>query len=463
MDSIDSIKSCACDIINALRNEIVDLDRPENRGILEKYILPDSSGRTDNLFVRRRFLTVSLLLNFIMRHNPLSSQISLYEFFDSIGSCTLSKSALSQRRTRVDAELFVYLNRNFLRRFYTLPEARHPQWHGWHLFACDGSDIALPDTDSLAEYFGRCLYTTNTGKNDASFPMAKALMINDVLNGITLCGSLWPVATDERRMFTDIFTELMHIWPFDLSRSIGIFDRGYFSLKIFKDMDQAGMKFLIRVPLSSCVVKKFVDSGVTEAVIDWKPSNSSSLTNDPQWVKSGRKTISVRLVRVVLPDGQIEVLATNLTSDEVAAPRMKELYFMRWPVEVEYLHYKHALVIEAFSGARPICVRQDFFATILVHNMVRLITVISQEEVRCDNTHKKLDYKSNVAILVGIFYSLYIRMMVQGSVGRCIDILYETACCALTPIRKGRSFPRKRIRHKSSDRNRTRINRKRVC
>jgi len=123
---------------------------------------------------------------------------------------------------------------------------------------------------------------------------------------------------------------------------------------------------------------------------------------------------------------------------------MKELYFMRWSVEVEYLHYKHAFVTEAFSGGRPICVRQDFFATILVHNMVRLVTAISREEVDRENLRRNLRYKTNMAILAGMFYAVFIEMMVLDKVEICIDILYTTACKALTPVRNGRTFKRKR-------------------
>lgn len=460
--AMDSLKSCACDIINVLREDIVELEHPENRKLLERFILPDSSGRTDNLFTRRTPLTFSLLLNFIMRHNPLSTQISLNEFFDDIGHRPVTKSALSQKRTRLDPNVFVYLNRKFVHNCYNRMMAGMSQWHGWNLLACDGSNIALPDTDSIAEYFNRHRYSTNTGKAGETFPMAKVLMIYDVLNGITLCGSLNRDTDDERKMLMDLLPEMLCMLPFETSRTICIMDRGYFSLKIIDDMDKTGMKFVVRVQLSSSVVKNFISSGSRECVVEWKPSNYTSLTTDPKWKASGRESLRVRLVRVCLPDGQVEVLATNLSSEEVPASKMKELYFMRWPIEVEYLHYKHAFVIEAFSGGRPICVRQDFFATILAHNMVRLMTVISRDEVERENRHKKLDYKSNMAILVGMFYAMFIEMMVLDEVYRCIDILYDTACKALTPVRDGRKFKRKRKKHKSSDKNITRTNRKRV-
>lgn len=459
---MDSLKSCACDIINALRNEIVRLEQPENRKLLENFILPDSSGRKDNLFMRRTPLTVSLLLNFIMRHNPLSTQISLNEFFDSINRRPVSKSALSQKRTRLDPDVFVYLNRNFVSRCYDMIRDRMPLWHGWSLLACDGSAVALPDTESIVECFGRHKYATNTGKAGETFPMARIVMVNDVINGLTLCGSLKPDTVDERRIFMELLPDVLRLCPLEPSRTICIMDRGYFSLKIINDMDCSGMKVVVRAPRTSGMVRKFISSRARECVVDWKPAPHTSLTNDPRWKAGGRDSLRVRLVRVSLPGGEVEVLATNLTDEEVPQAMMKELYFMRWSVEVEYLHYKHAFVIEAFSGGRPICVRQDFFATILVHNMVRLVTAISREDVDRENIRRKLRYKTNMAILAGMFYAVFIEMMVLDEVEICIGILYTTACKALTPVRNGRSFKRKRKKHKSSDRNITRTNRKRV-
>lgn len=459
---MDSQKSRVYDIINALRNEIVSLELPENRKLLESFIIPDSSGRRDNLFRRRTPLTAPLLLSFIMRHNPLSTQISLYEFFDRIGSRPVSKSAMSQKRTRLDPEVFVYLGRNLVSRCYDELKEDMPLWYGWHVLACDGSDIALPDTDSIAEYFGRHKYATNRGKAGETFPIAKTVMINDMLSGITLCGTLRPDKVNERAMLENLLPDLMRILPFEPSRTICIMDRGYYSLRIFDRLGRTGMRYVVRVQLTSAVVDDFVCSGLREKVIDWMPVHNTSLSKDDMWNAGGRRPLRVRLVRVDLPDGEVEVLATNLSSREVPASRMKELYFLRWPIEVEYLHYKHAFVIESFSGGRPVCVMQDYFATLLVHNMVRVMTIVARKDVEQENLHKKLDYKPNMAVLVGIFYAVFIEMMVLDRLNQCVDILYFTACRALTPERKGRRFSRKRKKHKSSDRNLTRTNRKRV-
>lgn len=460
--TMDSPKSCMCDIINALRNEIVSLEQPENRELLERFIFPDAAGRTDDLFTRRTPLTAPLLLSFIMRHNPLSTQISLFEFFDSIGHHPVTKSALSQRRTRLNPEVFVYLGKNLLRRSYDMLKDKMPLWHGWHVLAADGSDIALPDTESIAEYFGRHKYATNRGTRGETFPIAKAVMVNDMLSEFTLCGTLRADRFNERTMLEDLLPELIEMLPFEPPRTICIMDRGYYSLKIVDQIIRAGMKYVIRVPFSSKVIDEFVASGEMDKEIEWMPTHNTSLSNDSRWKAEGRKPLRIRLVRVDLPEGEVEVLATNLNCTEVPTARMKELYFMRWPIEVEYLHYKHALVIESFSGGRPICIMQDYFATILVHNMIRLITTASGEEVKQENLHKKLNYKPNVAILVGMFYAVFVEMMVLDKLDWCVGFLYVTACKMLTPIREGRKFPRRWKKRANSDKNRTQSNRKRV-
>src|SRR5437588_11360108 len=53
-------------------------------------------------------------------------------------------------------------------------------------------------------------------------------------------------------------------------------------------------------------------------------------------------TINVRLIKIILDDGTVEVLATNLFSKEDYIQEIfKELYFMRWGIETNFNAIKY--------------------------------------------------------------------------------------------------------------------------
>ena len=49
-----------------------------------------------------------------------------------------------------------------------------------------------------------------------------------------------------------------------------------------------------------------------------------------------KKTIPVRISKVLLDTGEIEYLLTNIPQNIITAEEMKEAYFKRWQIEIGY-------------------------------------------------------------------------------------------------------------------------------
>ena len=75
--------------------------------------------------------------------------------------------------------------------------------------------------------------------------------------------------------------------------------------------------------------------------------------------------LAVRLIRVELESGEVEVLITSLR-DTKAYPycAFAKLYALRWGIEENYKREKQRLEIENFSGRTPWVLLQDFHAKI---------------------------------------------------------------------------------------------------
>ena len=77
----------------------------------------------------------------------------------------------------------------------------------------------------------------------------------------------------------------------------------------------------------------------------------------------------------------IEVLITNL-EDEIAYPAAEfaDLYHRRWRIEEAFRHIKCRLHLEQFGGETPLAIRQEFHATILLHNLATLAAMDVREQ-----------------------------------------------------------------------------------
>jgi hypothetical protein len=69
--------------------------------------------------------------------------------------------------------------------------------------------------------------------------------------------------------------------------------------------------------------------------------------------KKGSK-VKIRLVKVLLPTGQIEVLTSNLMDSEaITATDLGELYIKRWGIKTIIDSLKNQLGLMIFSGLKP--------------------------------------------------------------------------------------------------------------
>jgi hypothetical protein len=122
----------------------------------------------------------------------------------------------------------------------------------------------------------------------------------------------------------------------------------------------------------------------------------------------------VRLVRVDLPDGEIEVLMTLLLYSQIyPASMFKELYFFRWGIETYYDELKNKLKVEFFTGYSKITIFQDFLFTILISNLQPVIVNSLQEEIKDMNKDTKLDYKINTNLSCGFLKNRILELLLK--------------------------------------------------
>ena len=152
---------------------------------------------------------------------------------------------------------------------------------------------------------------------------------------------------------------------------------------------------------------------------------------------------TIRFVKVILPNGEVEVLATSLL-DEVTYPTSEfgELYFKRWSIEVNYDHLKNNIELENFTGLSSITIKQDFFANMLIANIQALIARDAQRELEKEKKGAKWKYKVNRNLSLGFMKDRVVKILLRDD-PHYFEELKKLFKLEPVPIRPGRKYNRR--------------------
>jgi Transposase DDE domain. len=354
-------------------------------------------------FTRERQLTFKRIVGLLINLPKRSLSIEVREFFDNLSSDEhCSKSAFCMQRSKLKPAFFQKWNQFLVRLFYYHHRDNLKRWKGYLIQAVDGSTVCLPDKEDVVEYFG-------VHENQhTSVPMARIMQVHDVLNNIIVWGDIYPIKRSEN----SIIEQNLHQIP---RHSITLFDRGFPSFALIYLLEKQLSLFVIRAKVDfNLEIKKFVKSSQKDIIIYFSPNKKAQnhLAEQGHIVCAETK-VKVRLIKVILPSGEVEVLITNLFDEQLFPTKaFSSLYSLRWGIETCYGIEKNQQQMEIFSGHRVVCILQDYYATVFVHNMQSLIEKQSQSYLAAVSKKRKYEYKINRniswAILKNTLFKVFI-------------------------------------------------------
>lgn len=391
-------------------------------------------------FTRKRCLTFGILVIFLFNLLKRSQQDELDEFFKllkgtDVAGRIVTKSAFSQARKKLKAEAFIELNQVQTAYFYQ--QLGPERWAGWRLVAVDGSTLQVPNTPENLAHFGAW-----QPAHGAPCPMARVSQLFDVLNAVTLDALIVPKAVGERELAAMHFAHLC-------SDDLVLLDRGYPAFWLFALILAKDAQFCARMKVSGWqVVKRFVASGLSEQTVVVQPTYAAC--RDCRNRKLSTQPLTLRLIRVELENGTVEVLATSLL-DGFTYPvsLFKELYHQRWPVEEQYKVIKCRLEVENFSGTSVLAVYQDFHAKVLTANLTAILARPAQAMVTLGDAEKKYSYQINMTNALSKMKDTVVLLFQRTTLLPLLHDLWQVLIKTIEPIRPGRSYPRiKRVKPK---------------
>lgn len=395
-------------------------------------------------FSRRRKLPMErvalLVLNFLKR----SLNVEIREFFEkALGEEKLScsKGAFCLQRLKLHPSFFFLWNQILVSGFYEHYGEEVKRWKGFRLLATDGSMAYLLDKPSLRNYFG--VQDNQYGQR----VMARMVQVEDVLNRIIFYGNIVPISVSEQ----SIAYSLADHYPAD---SLLLFDRNFasYALMYLLMNQEESRHFVIRCKTARTFneVTSFLRSPQSSKVVNITAAESGIRILRELGYKINHKTaIKVRMVKFKLPNGETEVLLTNLMDERVySVEDIKQLYGLRWRIETKYYKQKNQMLLEEFSGHSTCSVQQDYFANVLVANLHNLIEKQSDVHLSLLEEKRKYAYRINQSASLASMKHLIVRLLLQKK--ETILILLELQRVFekyLEPERNGRLSPRIR-KHK---------------
>lgn len=341
-----------------------------------------------------------------------------------------TKSAFVQRRMKINPEVFKHLSEVIIENTYLESNTTIKYFKGYRLLAVDGSKVTVPDNELLKEVFGASKNNTNT-----SVAQGRASVLYDVLNHIALDSVLENLKIGEREL------ALKHSFKWEKNDLI-IYDRGYPSYDFKYEHIKKDVDYVMRASLiHSKDVIAFVSSGKKTLTIEIAPPERHCFKGKDY---NKNTLIKVRLVRVDLPNGEVEVLMTSLfDSQKFPSSMFKELYFLRWGVETYYDELKNKIKLEYFTGYSKTSVLQDFFCAVFISNLQSTIVNDLEQELEVKTKNRKLDYKINTNLSYGFLKNRVLELLFEE--GDLASVLLELETLFLKntiPVRPGRNNSR---------------------
>jgi len=116
--------------------------------------------------------------------------------------------------------------------------------------------------------------------------------------------------------------------------------------------------------------------------------------------KSGlTSTIKIKLIRIILSTGEIEVLATFLLDETIfSTDDFNHLYSLRWGVETFFSKVKGRLALENFTGKSVESIYQDFWSTIFISNLETIMIEDVEKNMSANTIPDRKNQKINKSV-----------------------------------------------------------------
>ena len=322
-------------------------------------------------------------------------------------------------------------------------------YKGYRLLAVDGSDLTISTDKNDAESYEK------NGNKTIGFNNYHMNALYDILNRRYLDSIIQPLRKEN---------EVLAMWTmaerYEGDKAIFIADRYYSTYNNMEHLKRSGHKFLIRVKdigSKTSLLKSFkslpeegeFDEDVHIVLTDRQTKEIKAHPEVYKTIVTGQTfdfldgdnhfyDADYRVVRIKIEGcgEEYESIITNLSREEFSASDIRELYRLRWAIEVSYRHLKYSVDLNALHSKRRDFIRQEIWARMTAFNISMIIIGYIQDK-KLEKKKRKFEYKVNITMAVFLIR----RCMIRRKDGRPPD-LEDLIAKQILPVRPDRHYSR---------------------
>ena len=381
-------------------------------------------------------------MKILMSIGSSSMKKEMYEYFD-YDTDTVSLPGFIRSRAKIKVEAFKELLK-MVNETYPCEKT----YKGYRLLAVDGSEINI-------SYDPGDFNTYRSQSNTRGSNQFHINALYDILNHRYLDNIIQPIKKMNEKEAMWTLAE-----RYEDDKAIFIADRGYESFNNFEYLKKTGHKFLIRVKdinSGTSLLKSFrslpkegeFDEDV-HIVLTNRQANEIRAHPEKYKIIMANQTFDFldednhfyeadyRVVRVRIEgkDEEYESLITNLDRNEFSIKDIKELYKLRWDIEVSYRHLKYSVDLNALHSRRRDFIKQEIWARMIMFN-ISMIIIDHVQDKKLEKKKRKLEYRVNISMAI-FFVKQY---MIKRKDGDPPD-LESLIASQILPIRPDRHYDR---------------------
>ena len=429
-----SKKSFSSKVFTVLDHKLMKLDKQK----YEKGLLT-----SDVYFTRKsRKLDFKEDMKILLVCGAASMKKELYEYFD-YDIDTVSLPGFIRSRAKIKEEAFKELM-DRMNKAYPCDK----KYMGYRLLSVDGCDLTIPTDRNDKETYEQ--YINERGFNNYHLNCLFDLMNHRYIDNNT--------QTLKKK------NEIEAMWTmaerYNGEKAIFIADRNYATFNNMEHIKKTGHKFLIRakdIHSGTSLLKSFrslpKQGEFDEDVhITFTKRQTNEIKAHPEAYKiivSNQRfdfldsenhfyDADYRVVRIKIDgsDEEYESLITNLDRKLFPASKIKELYRMRWDIEVSYRHLKYSVELNALHSKRRDFIRQEIWARLVMFN-ISMIIIDYVTDHKLSRKERRLEYKVNITMAV--FFTKHFMIIRKGGDPPDLESLIAKE---ILPVRDDRHYTR---------------------
>ncbi len=336
----------------------------------------------------------------------------------------IAPSAVVQARQRLGAgavqSVFLQSQR------YWHQQANHPQWCGLTLLGVDGVVWRTPDSEENRDAFE----SPSNQHGETAFPQVRMVCQMELTSHLLVNSAFSSYKASEMKLAE----QLIETTP---DHSLTLFDRGFYSLGLLHQWQQAGQARHWLIPL-----RKGTQYDVIHSFS--KYDKLVRLTTTPQARKQWEalpEHLEARLVSKSINGKLCHILTSMTLPSRFPREELVELYSHRWEIELGYREMKQTLLSSAYTlrSKLPEMIKQELWGILLGYNLLRYQMIQMARAV--DVEPNRLSFSGCSAAIIQLLSSLSLNH--PGNLPRHLSYLCASARHFILPDRKGlRSYPR---------------------